>query len=85
MAITLNPDLQARIDEKVRKGELASADALVEEALAMFLHEDLPMSEAEFREVETAIGESLAQAERGETVTLEDFDREMRARYGIPR
>jgi Arc/MetJ-type ribon-helix-helix transcriptional regulator len=86
MTITLTPDLQERIDEKVRNGEFESADAMVEQALAFFLdYEREAMDDAEFRDTKAAVGEALEQADRGQGISLEDFDRSMRAKYGISR
>ena len=86
MNITLRPDLQERIDERVRSGEFQSADAIVEQALALFLDYDEPaMDDEEFRDTKTAIDEALEQAARGEGIALEDFDQAMRAKHGIPR
>ena len=86
MNISLTPEIQKRINEKVQSGEFESADAIVEQALTFFLdYEEEEMDEEEFRETKAAIDEALAQAERGEGVSIEEFDQKMRARYGIPR
>jgi Arc/MetJ-type ribon-helix-helix transcriptional regulator len=86
MNITLSPDTAKRITEKVRNGDFESADAVVEQAVAFYLdYEDEPMDEEEFRQTRAAINEALEQAERGEGTSLEDFDKGMRARYGIQR
>jgi predicted transcriptional regulator len=86
MNITLRPDLQERIDEIVREGEVESADAIVERALAFYLdYEGDAMDEPEFRETKAAIDEALEQADRGEGTPLEEFDHHMRAKYGISR
>jgi Arc/MetJ-type ribon-helix-helix transcriptional regulator len=86
MTVTLSPDLQARIDEKVRNGEFETVDAVVARALTLFLDEaDDEMDEPEFRETTAAIDEALGQADRGEGLPLAEFDRQMRARHGLPR
>jgi len=54
MEITLNPELQARIDD-------------------------------EFLATRSAVEQGLNEAEKGEGFSLEEFDRMMRARHGIPR
>lgn len=86
MEITLKPQTLERIAEKIRSGEFESADAIVEEALALYLEfgED-QMDPAELEEVKAAIVEGRQQAERGEGMSLAEFDNRMRAKYGIPR
>jgi Arc/MetJ-type ribon-helix-helix transcriptional regulator len=86
MEITLNPNLQARIEEKLRNGEFSSADALVEQALTLFLEsEGDEMDTAEFLAARSAVEQGLSEAEKGEGVSLEQFDQMMRARHGISR
>ena len=68
MNITLRPDLQERIKERI------------------FLdHEEGVMQEEEFRDTEAAIDQALNQAERGEGISLKEFDHRMRAKYGVLR
>jgi len=84
MNVTLRPEIQKRINEKVRAGDFDSADAIVEQAVKFFLdYEEEEMDQAEFRETKAAIGEALEQADRGEGISLEEFDKNMRAKYGI--
>ena len=86
MTIQLTPELEKRISERVQQGEFDSPDAAVERAVAFFLDfETDEMSAGEFLEVKAAIEESLGQIERGESISLADFDAGMRSRYGIPR
>jgi Arc/MetJ-type ribon-helix-helix transcriptional regulator len=85
MNITLKSEIQKRINERLRSGEFESAEAVVEQALTFFLDSEEEMSEAEFPETKAAIDEALDQAERGEGVALEEFEREMRSKYGISR
>ena len=86
MEISLNPELQARIEEKLRNGEFSSADALVEQALTLFLEsEGDEMDTAEFLATRSAVEQGLEEAEKGEGIPLEEFDQMMRARHGISR
>jgi Arc/MetJ-type ribon-helix-helix transcriptional regulator len=86
MEITLNPALQARVEEKLRNGEFSSADALVEQALTAFLESTGDeMDAAEFLTTRSAVEQGLREAERGEGLSLEEFDQMMRARHGITR
>ena len=86
MEITLRPETLERINEKLHRGEFESADAIVEQAVRFYLdYEDEEMDSQEFRDTEAAIDEALEQAERGDGISLEDFDKDMRAKYGIQR
>ena len=86
MNVTLRPELEARIHEKLSRGEFESAEALVEQAVAFFLdcgQEDVEGEQ--FQATQAAVSEGLKQADRGEGVSLDEFDRMMRARHGIQR
>ena len=86
MEISLNAEIQARIEEKLRNGEFSSADALVEQALTLFLEsEEDEMDAAEFSATRSAVEQGLGEAKRGEGIPLEQFDQMMRARHGISR
>jgi Arc/MetJ-type ribon-helix-helix transcriptional regulator len=86
MTITLRPETLNRISEKVRRRDFENADALVERAVTFFLDfEEEGMDAEEFQETRAAIDEALAQADRGEGVSLHEFDQNMRAKYGIRR
>lgn len=86
MNITLRPQTEQRISDKVRRGEFDSADAMVEHAVTFFLnYEAQEMDDAEFGEVQASVEEGLQQGARGEGVSLEEFDLKMRAKYGIQR
>jgi Arc/MetJ-type ribon-helix-helix transcriptional regulator len=75
MEITLNPEIQARIEEKLRNGEFSSADALVEQALTLFLESDGDqMDAAEFSATRSAVEQGLGEAAKGEGIPLEEFD-----------
>ncbi|SPF37736.1 conserved hypothetical protein [Candidatus Sulfopaludibacter sp. SbA4] len=82
MNISIRPDLQDRINQKIENGEYENADALVQQALDWFLDID---DEDEIEETHAAIKEARGQSERGEAVPAEDVFEEMRAKYGIPR
>jgi Arc/MetJ-type ribon-helix-helix transcriptional regulator len=84
MNITLNPELQRRIAERVERGDVGTADTLVEQALNFYLdHEECEMDEEEFRETKAAIDEALEQGERGEGRPAEAVFADMRAKYGL--
>jgi Arc/MetJ-type ribon-helix-helix transcriptional regulator len=86
MNITLNPEVQERIEEKVRNGEFESASAIVEQAVTFFLeHRGSEMDEEELFETRAAIDAARGQADRGESLTVAEFEQKMRAKYDISR
>jgi Arc/MetJ-type ribon-helix-helix transcriptional regulator len=86
MTITLRPETLNRISEKIRRRDFENAEALVERAVTFFLDfEEEGMDEEEFQETRAAIDEALGQTDRGEGVSLQAFDQNMRAKYGIRR
>jgi predicted transcriptional regulator len=86
MNITLSPDLQKRIAKKVERGDVGTADALVEQALNFYLdYEGSELDEEDFRDANAAIGEALKQAKRGEGRPAEEVFADLRARHGISR
>ena len=86
MNITISPELQRRIAEKVERGDVGSPDAFVEEAVSFYLdYQEGKMDEEELRETKSAIEESLEQAKRGEGRPAEQVFADLRAKYGISR
>jgi predicted transcriptional regulator len=86
MNVTITPELQKRIAEKIEHGDVETADALVEQALTFYLdYEESVMDEKEFRETKAAIDEALEQAQRGEGRPAEEVFADLRARYGTSR
>ena len=82
MDITLRPDIEERIERKIREGEFETADALVQRALDWFLDID---DEDDLEETKAAIEEARAQSQRNEAIPAEEVLEELRAKYGIPR
>jgi Arc/MetJ-type ribon-helix-helix transcriptional regulator len=83
MNITLGPDLEKRIAEKIERGDVETADAFVEEALNFYLaYESGGMEEAE---MQAAIDEALDQGSRGEGRPAEEVFANLRAKHGISR
>ena len=90
MRISLRPDLEKFVEEKVRKGEYADVDAVVNNAVEMLKEQDEQgelneedLSEEDAKkliELRRELDIGLAQAERGEFVefTAEDIKREGR-------
>jgi len=84
MNVTLSPELQRRIAEKIERGDVGNADALVEQALKFYLdYEGSEMDEEDFRDAKAAVGEALEQGERGEGRPSEQVFADLRARHGI--
>jgi Arc/MetJ-type ribon-helix-helix transcriptional regulator len=84
MNITLSQELQQRIAEKVRNGDIGSADALVEYAINFYLDfEEGGMRDEEFLETKAAIDEALEQGDRGEGRPAEQVFAQLRAKHGI--
>jgi Arc/MetJ-type ribon-helix-helix transcriptional regulator len=81
MNITLTPDLEKRIEERLHRGDYASPEALVTEAVSRLIDED----EEELRETKAAIEQALEESARGEGRPADEVFAELRAEYGLPR
>lgn len=79
MQITLHQrELEQFVEEKVRSGEYANPDAVVENALATFrLHEGILPSGEKLRQL---IAEGQAEADRGELLDGEEAFHDLLAR-----
>ena len=76
MNIALSPEIEQRLLEKVGRGEIQSADRLVELALAFYLDYDPDITdEPELRETRAAIEEARQQSGRGEAQPAGRFSR----------
>lgn len=81
MNITLTPELEKLVEERLRRGDYEDADTLVREALHRLIEED----ESELQAAKAAIDEGLAQSRRGEGRPSEEVFKDMRSRHGLPR
>ena len=73
MNISLSPELEQRIAQRVARGDVDSADALVAHALTFYLeYEGGDIDEEETRQTQSAIGEALEQTQRGVSPTCPD-------------
>ena len=88
MRISLRPDLEKFVEEKVRAGDYADADALVNDAVAMLREQELPTEDElspedqkKLADLRRELNIGIEQAERGEFVefTAEDIKRAGRA------
>jgi Arc/MetJ-type ribon-helix-helix transcriptional regulator len=86
MNLALSQELEKRLAEKVERGEVQSADLLVEQALNFYLdYEAGAMDEQELRETQAAIGEAREQSRLGQALPAEHVFAEIRAKHGISR
>jgi Arc/MetJ-type ribon-helix-helix transcriptional regulator len=84
MNISLSPELEKRIAQKVERGDVDSAEALVENALTFYFeYEAREIDQEESRETQTAIAEALEHGPRGEGYPAADVFSDLRAKYGI--
>ena len=67
MTITLTPDLQAIVEEKMRSGQFANIHDVVQAGLRLLDDDDL----AKFKDLRAAIAHGIDQANRGELAPLE--------------
>jgi Arc/MetJ-type ribon-helix-helix transcriptional regulator len=81
MDITFRPEIERLVQEKIQRGQYASVDALVQEAVHRLVEED----EEEIQETRAAIDAALEQWRRGEGRPAEEVFEEIRAKHGIPR
>lgn len=82
MNVTLTPELERRVREKIERGDYENTDVLLRQALDWFLDMD---DEDELEETKAAIEEARAQSERGEATPADEVFEELQAKYGIPR
>jgi len=81
MNIVLDSELEKLVVKKVRSGEYETPEAVVQDALHLLLE----WNAQELRESREAVKRAIKQSERGEGISLEEFDERMRSKYGIPR
>ena len=80
MTVSLTPEMQSFIAEKVRAGQFASADEAVNALLAMTMAQER-LTPEDVAELRAALDPAIAEADRGEftAFTAEDVIREGRA------
>jgi putative addiction module CopG family antidote len=79
MTVSLSPEFKKYVEEQVRAGRFASADEVVEAALARLML-DPPPDELDAEDVH-AINESEAQIERGEDLDWKQVSASLRKKY----
>ena len=77
MNITLNPELERLVNEKVQTGEFDNAEAVVAQALRAMVERD--EDESHLRQtIREKIDRGVVQAQRGEFVDGEEFFEQLR-------
>ena len=76
MEIRLSPELAAVVERDVAAGRFASVDEYIAEAIEL-LHEREPWRDESLEELNASLEEAIAEAERGELITLDEFRKEM--------
>ena len=77
MNITLSPELEKLVNEKVQTGEFENAEAVVAQALHALVERDRDESHLR-RTIREKIDRGVAQAERGELIDGEEFFEHLR-------
>ena len=81
MDVSLPPDLERFVNERVAAGEYESAGAVIREGLRLLQERDRE-DEVRFAELRAAIDEGLAAAERGDVIDGEEAFAWLRRRRG---
>jgi predicted transcriptional regulator len=81
MAISLSPETQKLIEERMKETGVGTADELVRVALQTLRQERGEDFDDLDEKTKAAIEEGLAQADRGEGRPWEDVRKEIRARF----
>ena len=77
MIITLSPELEKLVNEKVQTGEFDNAEAVVAQALRAMVERDEDESHLS-QTIREKIDRGVVQAERGEFVDGEEFFEQLR-------
>jgi putative addiction module CopG family antidote len=81
MNVTLSPEAEMLVNEKLASGEYDNPSEIVEDALRAFQ----VWRARDYGEAVEGIRRGLESAERGEGRPAEEFFNEMRQKHGIPR
>jgi len=84
MNISLTPDLERQVDERVASGLYTSASEVVREALRLFLQFESARAKG-MEELGGMIAEGLAQADAGKVVAGDEARRQSHARVAARR
>ena len=84
MNVSLTPEIQREIDERMASGLYTSSSELVREALRLFFSYD-NLRQRELVRLNEALTEGIAQLDRGEGITGDESRRRTRARLDAKR
>lgn len=73
------PEIQQFIADRVNAGDFPSAEAVVEDALARMMEEEVVLDEKD----KAAIDLAFEQFERGESMDFDQFAAEARKKFGL--
>jgi Arc/MetJ-type ribon-helix-helix transcriptional regulator len=76
MNITLPPDLEQRVREKIARGDYDDPDALIEEAVHRLIEED----DGDMASLRVRLRQADAEIDRGEGIELDEGTTKERAR-----
>ncbi len=79
MQVTLNPELEKRIDAEVRAGRSAGPDEFINKAVYHFIVARDLGQEFDFEEVDGLIAEGLEELDRGEAIDGDEAYRQLKA------
>lgn len=84
MNVSLTPELEALVQEKVKSGRYHSASEVVREALRLLEEQD-QLRAVRLEEVRTKIAKGLASLDRGEGIDGEEARKRLRAKSAARR
>jgi antitoxin ParD1/3/4 len=79
MNVSLTPELEKKVDERVGTGLYTSASELVREALRLFFQYD-EARRRQIADLNSGIDQAIAELDRGEGLSPEESRRQRRAR-----
>ncbi len=84
MNVSLTPELERQIEQRVASGQYTSASEVMREALRLFFRYDESRNQ-EIELLNRRIAEGLAQLDRGEGIPAEDARRQTKERIAARR
>ena len=79
MNVSLTPELEQVINNKVESGMYHSASEVVREGLRLLVEQD-QLRQLRFEELKREVGRSVAQAEQGDAISAEEVFSNLRER-----
>jgi len=77
MEIRLSPELEAVVEQDMASGRYRSVEEYIAEAVEL-LHERQQWQGETLEELNAKLDEAVAEAERGELISLDEFQEEMK-------